>query len=476
MQKQRASWKAEEFWMRRKGHPPDRFHISKKMPGTGESQNPRSLHRASSEQVRPLDRQANLLDGDVSVAPKLEKTNRATSDQGGPRSNHKDKVHKKGQHGLLKTLVNFLTRTGSEEQKEKGEKKSKDKCNSPQDPKHQEAFVDPLEPTFREKDKERGDKKLKEKCNSPQDSKHLEAFVDPPEPTSKKKDKERGDKKSKEKCNYPQDPKHLEAFVDPPEPTSKKKDKERGDKKSKEKYIFPQGPEPLEALAEPPEPTSKKKDKKSNLKKAFSFKKHGNEEAKKSSGLDSRSPEAPRRPAKPTFLPLCISHRPASLATPDSDDEEVHERLFTEVRTPESTGLSSQVGPPPPKEEPPLKRGSESNDIIIQKIVALLKEQGDKYNEKIKEDPNFRAAWDSLSFTSIQTLADVLGNQEENQKEPERSQVERCYHLTSKFAGNTNHAVHRIMGWRDHSVAHTFGHIHCNNEQYRESMSFLSPD
>nr|XP_020855186.1 uncharacterized protein C6orf222 homolog isoform X2 [Phascolarctos cinereus] len=403
MEKQRASWKAE-FWMRRKGHSPDRFHFSKKMPGTGESQDPRSLRRASSELVRPLDRQANLLDSDASVAPKLEKTNGATSDQGGQRSNHKDKAHKKGQRGLLKTLVNILTRTGSEEQKERGDKKSKEKCNSPQDPKH------------------------------------LEAFVEPPEPTFRKKDKERGDKKSKEKCNSPQDPKHLEA------------------------------------LAESPEPVSKKKDKKSSLKKAFSFKKHGNEEAKKSSGVDVRSPEAPRRPAKPTFLPLCISHRPASLATPDSDEEEVRERLFAEVRTLESTGLSRQVGRPPPKEEPPLKKGSESNDVIIQKIVALLKEQGDKYNEKIKEDPNFRAAWDNLSFTSFQTLADVLGNQEENQKEPERRQVERDYCLTYKFAGNTNYAVHRIMGWRDHSVAHTFGHIYCDNEQDGATAPFLSPD
>nr|XP_020855188.1 uncharacterized protein C6orf222 homolog isoform X3 [Phascolarctos cinereus] len=399
MEKQRASWKAE-FWMRRKGHSPDRFHFSKKMPGTGESQDPRSLRRASSELVRPLDRQANLLDSDASVAPKLEKTNGATSDQGGQRSNHKDKAHKKGQRGLLKTLVNILTRTGSEEQKERGDKKSKEKCNSPQDPKH------------------------------------LEAFVEPPEPTFRKKDKERGDKKSKEKCNSPQDPKHLEA------------------------------------LAESPEPVSKKKDKKSSLKKAFSFKKHGNEEAKKSSGVDVRSPEAPRRPAKPTFLPLCISHRPASLATPDSDEEEVRERLFAEVRTLESTGLSRQVGRPPPKEEPPLKK----DDVIIQKIVALLKEQGDKYNEKIKEDPNFRAAWDNLSFTSFQTLADVLGNQEENQKEPERRQVERDYCLTYKFAGNTNYAVHRIMGWRDHSVAHTFGHIYCDNEQDGATAPFLSPD
>ncbi|XP_078011528.1 protein BNIP5 isoform X2 [Phascolarctos cinereus] len=435
MEKQRASWKAE-FWMRRKGHSPDRFHFSKKMPGTGESQDPRSLRRASSELVRPLDRQANLLDSDASVAPKLEKTNGATSDQGGQRSNHKDKAHKKGQRGLLKTLVNILTRTGSEEQKERGDKKSKEKCNSPQDPKHLEAFVEPPEPTFRKKDKERGDKKSKEKCNSPQDPKHLEAFVEPPEPTFRKKDKERGDKKSKEKCNSPQDPKHLEA------------------------------------LAESPEPVSKKKDKKSSLKKAFSFKKHGNEEAKKSSGVDVRSPEAPRRPAKPTFLPLCISHRPASLATPDSDEEEVRERLFAEVRTLESTGLSRQVGRPPPKEEPPLKK----DDVIIQKIVALLKEQGDKYNEKIKEDPNFRAAWDNLSFTSFQTLADVLGNQEENQKEPERRQVERDYCLTYKFAGNTNYAVHRIMGWRDHSVAHTFGHIYCDNEQDGATAPFLSPD
>ncbi|XP_068929741.1 protein BNIP5 [Petaurus breviceps papuanus] len=477
MEKHRASWKAE-LWMRRKGHSLDRFQGSKKTPGTGDSQ---SLRRASSERVRPLDRQASLLDSDASVAPKLEKTKGATSEQGGQRSNHKDKAHKKGQHGLLKTLVNFLTKTGSEEQKERGEKKSKEKCSSPQDPKHLEACVDPPEPTFKKKDKERGDKKSKEKGIFPQGPEPLEALTEPPESTSKKKDKEKGGKKSKEKDIFPQGPEPLEALTEPPELTSKKKDKEKGGKKSKEKGIFPEGPEPLEASTEASEPTSKKKDKKSSLKKAFSFKKHGNEEAKKSSGLDSRSPET-RRPTKPTFLPLCISHRPASLATPDSDEEEVNERWFREVRPPNSTGLSNQVGRPPPKEEPPLKRDSESSeydlnqglgwtfalrsweDIIIQKIVAVLKEQGDKYNEKIKEDPNFKAAWDNLSLTSIQTLVDVLGDQEES-REPVGTQVVRRYHLTNKFTGNTNHAVHRIMGWRDHTVIHTFGRIPYNNEQ-----------
>ncbi|XP_036624348.1 protein BNIP5 [Trichosurus vulpecula] len=391
MEKHRASWKAE-LWMRRKVHSPDRVQGSKKTPGTGDSWDPRSLRRASSERVQPLDRQENLLDSDGSAVPKLEKTNGATREQGGQRSNHKDKAHKKAPHGLLKTLANILTRTGSEKQKERGEKKSKEKCNSPQDPKH------------------------------------------------------------------------LEAYVDPPEPTFKKKSKEKGDKKSKEKCISPQSPEPPEALAEPPEPTSKKKDGRSSLKKAFSFKKYGNEEAKKSSGLDSRSPEE-RRPTKPTSLALRMCYRPASLTTPDSDEEEVHERWPTEVRTLDSTGLSNQVGQPPPKEEPRLRRDSESKDIVIQKIVALLKEEGDRFNEKIKEDPNFKAAWDNLSLNSIDKLVAFLGDKEENQKEPDGNQVERRYHSTTKFTGNTNHAVHRLMGRRDLNVMHTFGHMPYDNKQ-----------
>ncbi|XP_072498010.1 protein BNIP5 [Notamacropus eugenii] len=400
MEKHRASWKAE-YWMRRKGHSPDRFQGSKKMPGTGDFQNSQSLLRVSSERIRPLDRQENLLHSDASVSQKLEKTNGATSEEGGQRSNHKDKGHKKGQHKLLRSLVNLLTNTGSEEQKERGGKKSKEKSISPQAPEPPEAFVDPQEPTF------------------------------------------------------------------------KKKDKEKGGKKSKEKSVSPQDPEPLEAVVEPLEPTSKKKDKRSTLKKAFSFKKYGNEEVKKSSAVDSRSLEA-RRPAKPTFLPLCISYRPASLTTPDSDEEEVHERWFTEVRVPDSTGLSHQVGRPPPKEEP-LKRDSQSKDDIIQGIATVLRQQGDKYNEKIKGDLNFKAVWDSLSLTSIQTLAEDSGNQEENQ-EPDENQVERRYYLANKCTGNTKHAVHQIMGWRDHIVMHPFGHMSYNNMQYGTSKPFNSPD
>ncbi|XP_043856233.1 protein BNIP5 [Dromiciops gliroides] len=474
MEKHRASWKAESC-MRRKGHSPDRFQVVKKMPGTGDSQGSHSPRRALSDKVRPLDRQAKLLDSDASVTPELEKSKGTLSEQDGQRSHHKDKTHKKGQHGFLKALVNFLTKTGSEEQREKGEKKPKEKCNSPQDPKHLEAFVDPPEPTFGKKDKEKGDKTWKEKSIFPQGLEPPEALAEPLETISKKKDKERVRKKSKEKSIFPQGLEPPEALAEPLETISKKKDKERVRKKSKEKSIFPQGPEPPEALAEPPKPTSKKKEKKSSLKKAFSFKKHGHEEAKKSSGLDSRSPEA-RRPTKPTFLPLCFSHRPASLTIPDPDEKEAHEALFMEVGTLDSTGLSSQVGWPPPKEQPPSNRLSEPDDIIIQKIVALLKEQGDKYNEKIKEDSSLGESWDSISFSSIQTLADALVNQEENQKKSDGSPVDRHYHLTNKYAGNTNHAVHRIMGWRDHVVTHTFGHIPYNNEQHGTSTPFLSPD
>ncbi|XP_031824669.1 protein BNIP5 [Sarcophilus harrisii] len=434
MEKHRASWKAE-LWLRRKVHSPDKFQDPKKMPRTGDSQGSRSLQRALSDVVRPLNKQVKILDNDASVTPKLEKTKDAISKQSSQRNNHKDKAHKKGQHGWLKTLMNFLTRTESEESREKEEKKSKEKCISPQDPKY------------------------------------LEASVDPPEPTFRKKDRERGDKKSKEKCIFPQSPESLEVPTEPPELTSKKKYKEKGDKKLKEKCILPQ--EPLEALAEPPEPISKKKDK-SNLKKAFSFKKHSHEEAKKSSGLDSRSPET-RRPAKPTFLPLCISYRPASLTSLDSNEVEVQETVFTEVRTLDSTGLPNQDGQPPPRDQWPSNRSSESNDIF-QHIGAILRKEGDKHNEKVRniEDLNFKADWKNFSFTSLQTLADVFGNQEENQ-EPTGSQTEIRYHLLN-YAGNTNHAVHRIMGWRDHSVTHTFGHISYNNQQQGASTPFLSPD
>ncbi|XP_074167222.1 protein BNIP5 isoform X2 [Sminthopsis crassicaudata] len=569
MEKHRASWKAE-LWLRRKIHSPDKFQDPKKMPGTGNSQGSRSLRRASSDVVRPLNRQVKILDNDASVTPKLEKTKGATREQSSQRNNHKDKAHRKGQHGWLKILMNLLTRTESEEPREKEEKKSKEKYISPQDPKYVEASVDPPEPTFRKKDREREDKKSKEKCIFPQSPESLEVQTEPPqvtskkkhkekgdkklkekcifpqgpeslqtepsEVTSKKKHKEKGDKKSKEKCTFPQSPESLEVQTEPPQVTSKKKHKEKGDKKLKEKCILPQGPEslqtepsevtskkkhkekgdkkskekcifpqspeslpnepsevaskkkdktkkdkkskekctfpqcqePLEPLAEPLEPISRKKDKKSSLKKAFSFKKHSNEEAKRSSGLDSRSPEA-RRPTKPTFLPLCFSYRPASLTTLDSDEVEVHETVFTEVRTLDSTGLSTQDGQPPPRDQ-----GPSNKDEIIQNLAVLLREKGDKCNEKIK-DLNFNADWNNLFFTSIQTLADVLRNQEEKQ-EPSGNQIEIHYHFLNKYAGNTNHAVHRIMGWRDPSVTHTFGHISYNNQQQEASTPFLSPD
>ncbi|XP_044532941.1 protein BNIP5 [Gracilinanus agilis] len=486
MEKQRPSWKAE-LLLRRKGHSLDKFQFSK-MSGTQDPQDSMSaspeLRRTLSDWVRPLDRQAVLSNSGASVASKPEKTKQVSRESGGQRSNHhKNKTHKKGQHGLLKNLANFLTKTGSEEQREKGEKKkdkkSKEKCNSLQDTRHLEACVDPPETTFTKKDKERKDKKSKEKCNSLQDTRHLEACVDPPETTFTKKDKERKDKKSKEKCNSLQDTRHLEACVDPPETTFRKKDKERKDKKSKEKDVFPHGSEPLEACVDPQETTFRKKDKKSAFKRAFSFKRHGNEEAKKSTGLDAGNPET-KRPTKPTFLPLCISHRPASLTASESDEDEIHEDTSTQARNLGFTGLSKQAGLPPPEEKPPPDRSSKAIDIIIQRIVAVLREEGDRWDEKIKEDPSFRVVLENLSFTSFQTLTDALVNQGENQKKPDRSRQERRYqfaiYLTNKFAGNANHAVLRFMGCRDHAVPHTFGHIPYNNEQYGASSPFHSPD
>ncbi|XP_074092516.1 protein BNIP5 isoform X2 [Macrotis lagotis] len=456
MEKHRPSWKAEH-WIRRKVQSPDKFQVSKKMPGSGNSQGSHLPRRSLSEQARPLEKSAKALDNDDSITLKLEKIKGTTREQGGQRSNHKDKVHKKGQHGLLKTLMNFFTRTGSEEQKDKGEKRSKVKCNSPEDLGVLEESVDSLESSSRKRDKEKGDKKSKEKPIFPQGSEPLETVAEPPETNFRKKDKEKGDKKSKEKPIFPQDPEPLGTLTEPPEVTSKKKDNVR--KKSKEKGHFLQDPKNLEASVDPPELSTRKKDKKSGLKKAFSFKKHGNEEAKKSSGLDSRSFEA-RRPKRPNFLPLCISHRPASLTTPDEDN--VHETMFAEVKIPDSTGLSIQVGQPPPKKEP-------SPNDIIERIVALLRDQGDRYNKQFKEDPSFMEA---LKNDSIQTLADALKNQEENLQEPEESQEERLYNLTIRFPG----IINRIMGQGDHVIAHTFGHIFYNNEQHGTSSPFLSPD
>uniref|UniRef100_A0A5F8GK55 BCL2 interacting protein 5 n=2 Tax=Monodelphis domestica TaxID=13616 RepID=A0A5F8GK55_MONDO len=483
MDKQRPSWKAE-LLLRRKGHSLDRSQVSK-MSGTQDSQDSMSaspaLRRTLSDWVQPLDGRAVVSKSGASVASKLEKTKRVSSESGGQRSNHhKDKTHKKGQHVLLKNLVNFLTKTGSEEQREKGEKKSKEKCNSIPDTRHLEACVDPPETTFRKKDKERKDKKSKEKGVFPHGSEPLEACVDPPETTFRKKDKERKDKKSKEKGVFSHGSEPLEACVDPPETTFRKKDKERKDKKSKEKGVFSHDSEPPEACLDSPETTFRKKDKKSGFKKAFSFKRHGNEEAKKSTGLDAGNPEA-KRPTKPTFLPLCISHRPESLTTSESEEDEVHEKgTSTEVRTLSSTGLSKQAGLPPPEEKPPPDRSYETIDIIIQKIVAVLREEGDRWDEKIKEDPSFRVVLENLSFTSFQTLTDALVDQNKNQKEPDRSRQERRYqfavYLTNKFAGNANHAVLRFMGCRDHAVPHTFGHIPYNNEQYGASSPFHSPD
>lgn len=93
--------------------------------------------------------------GTMGAALNLEETKEfLPSEQRPPQDTKKDKTQRRGQQGLLKSVMNFFLRTGSEETKEKAGRKAKGK---------EETFESPGEPAPRKK---AHDKKTRRKKHS----------------------------------------------------------------------------------------------------------------------------------------------------------------------------------------------------------------------------------------------------------------------------------------------------------------------
>lgn len=90
----------------------------------------RLLHRTASDGTRCPRNPARSVTAQDTMATALspeENREFLPSDQRPPQDTKKDKAQKRGQQGWLKTLINFILRTGPEEPKEKGSHKAKGK-------------------------------------------------------------------------------------------------------------------------------------------------------------------------------------------------------------------------------------------------------------------------------------------------------------------------------------------------------------
>uniref|UniRef100_A0A8C8RIE8 Uncharacterized protein n=1 Tax=Pelusios castaneus TaxID=367368 RepID=A0A8C8RIE8_9SAUR len=205
----------------------------------------------------------------------------------------------------------------------------------------------------------------------------------------------------------------------------------------------------------------------STLKKAFSFKKHATEEEKRA------RTEGGIKAKRPSFLPLQNIHKPSS---PDRKEHELYYTQVSEEIELIVQGNESQGNREHSYEEPPRPAGTPvSEEIIIRKIVALLKSTGDHLDWKIKEDTSLSTFFKDMSYSSFKHLADVYVNKEATAQVPEMNpediQFAFAVHLTAKVAGICNHAVNRIMGFGDQYLQDTFTQFSYKNVKDVEKIS-----
>uniref|UniRef100_A0A8C5KHR3 BCL2 interacting protein 5 n=1 Tax=Jaculus jaculus TaxID=51337 RepID=A0A8C5KHR3_JACJA len=126
-----------------------------------------------------------------------------------------------------------------------------------------------------------------------------------------------------------------------------------------------QGQAPLrEVTSQNPTPGSRRKsqEKRSSLKKAFSFRKPGLEELRRTGPADAPSPET-RPPKRPGFLPLCVGgHRTCSTSS-SSEAPSLHEVLSPDDDGPRPSERPTQGGCQRPSELP--DRASESSECPV---------------------------------------------------------------------------------------------------------------
>ncbi|KAI1893077.1 hypothetical protein AGOR_G00140160 [Albula goreensis] len=125
------------------------------------------------------------------------------------------------------------------------------------------------------------------------------------------------------------------------------------------------------------------------------------------------------------------------------------------------------------------------DEETIEKIINLLKQQGDAIDIEIKDSISISSFFQSLSYSSFQQLADRYVEEEVPSKLPEDTPapelVKFAFTLdfTAKVAGLSNQAVSRIMGFGNQYLQDRFTQMskaHVQGSQAEAVQSFAGPD
>ncbi|XP_021077546.1 uncharacterized protein C6orf222 homolog [Mus pahari] len=239
-----------------------------------------------------------------------------------------------------------------------------------------------------------------------------------------------------------------------------------------------------EEARENPAPAGKVKSqvKKSNLRRAFSLRKHGSKDSKRteaSGTAGSGSPEA-RPPKRHGFLPMCVSgHRASISSSPESLEFQKTEAAGGGPAG--SPGAPFQARGHTPDEGPSPERAWQSKEFMIQKLVASLQEVDRDLGRQIQKYPSFKRFFNEFSDASLRKLVATLDRQKASLSEEGQSLANRlppcAFGTLNKFAANHSCAICTLMQSRGEYKGHSYVHFLSRKAQQDiTNLDSQSPD
>ncbi|XP_031204175.1 protein BNIP5 [Mastomys coucha] len=221
-----------------------------------------------------------------------------------------------------------------------------------------------------------------------------------------------------------------------------------------------------EEAGESPAPAVKVKSqvKKSNVRRAFSLRKHSSKDSKRTEASGIPGPGSPEaRPSKKHgFLPTCVSgHRASISSSPESLEFQKMEAAG--VGPAGSPEAPFQARSHTPVEGPSPERARESKEFMIQRLVDSLQEVDSELGRQIRKYPSFKRFFNEFSDASLRKLVATLDSRKARLSEEGRSLTNRppppcAFGTLNKFAANRSCTICTLMQssgeYKGHSYAH----------------------
>ncbi|OCT94326.1 hypothetical protein XELAEV_18011994mg [Xenopus laevis] len=231
-----------------------------------------------------------------------------------------------------------------------------------------------------------------------------------------------------------------------------------------------------------PQPPKKTIGRKNSIRKAFSFKKKAAEEVHVSHA--EADFECNSKPKRPTVLQLQNICRPSSFRGSKKNKDHFYDKVTDEIEqiVKESDNLAAHSRKESFGGELTSEQ-AEDPEVLIKKIVSILRKEGDELNKKVKDDPTLSSFFREISYNSFKHLADVYVDKEVKNKVsdvmPEDIKFAYSIDFTAKVACISSHPVNRIMGFGHQYLQDTFPCPSYNRKAWSNNVDqddVISPD